>query len=152
MSIGFFTDRQRQPGEAEVAVALGDAKARWDALVANIRAIPKVGEDFRFMYGKNYGWGLRFRLKGKLLTAFYPNDGFFVAQMILSLAQLAEVEEFDLHAGARKALDAATLYAEGKWLFVRVETDGDGADVRRLIGVRGEAWWGLAQNSPLTSS
>ena len=136
MSIGFFTDRIHQPTEAEIAAALGGAGARFAEMVAETRAIPRVVEDFRFMYGKTYGWAVRFRLKGKLLAAFYPNAGFFVAQVILSPAQLAEVEGVDLHAAARKALDTATLYAEGKWLFVPVRTAEDEADVRRLIGVK----------------
>ncbi len=136
MSIGFFTDRNQRPIEAEIAKALGGAERRWTGMVRETRVLPKVTEDFRFMYGRNYGWALSFRLKGKLLTALYPNEGFFVAQVILSPAQLAGIEGYGLNASARKALSAATLYTEGKWLFVRVETDEDGADVWKLIGVK----------------
>jgi hypothetical protein len=55
-----------------------------------------------------------------LLTAFYPNAGFFVAQVILSSAQLAGIEDLDLHAGVRTALDPAFGRHE-----VYTEIDGD---------------------------
>jgi hypothetical protein len=64
MSIGLFTNRNRQPMEAEIVAALGGAKALWNGLLAETRSNPKVAEDFRFMYGRNYGWALSFCLRG----------------------------------------------------------------------------------------
>jgi len=56
----------------------------WEALVGHIRATYNTREDFRFCYGRQYGWALRFRSKASLLTALYPAKNSFTVQVILN--------------------------------------------------------------------
>ena len=93
-------------------------------------------EDFKFLYGGGYGWALRFRTKGKLLSALFPNRGYFVALIILNSKQLADVGSLRLHRNAQCSIDSANLYKERKWLFLKVENHVDGKDIRELIKLK----------------
>lgn len=136
MSIGIFTDRNSRPNEAEVAGALRGASGRWTKLAGYVRSTYAAREEFKYLYGKTYGWGLQFRSKGKLLLSLFPNDGYFVALIILGVGDLGEAEKLDLHDHAREAIEAANLYAEGKWLSVAVRGSDDLSDVRNLLKIK----------------
>jgi hypothetical protein len=41
-----------------------------------------------------------------------------------------------LHKNARAAIERATLYAEGKWVFSPVRSDSDLKDVLQMIGLK----------------
>jgi hypothetical protein len=60
MSIGLFTDKKRQPSDAEIRAALGDRLPLWEELAQSIRqSYPAAQEDIKFLYGQKYGWALR---------------------------------------------------------------------------------------------
>ena len=80
MSIGAFTDKNHQPTDTEVFETIGPMLQAWQALVQFIRENYRVQEDFKFMYGEKYGWALRFRTSGKLLTSLYPARKGFTVQ------------------------------------------------------------------------
>ncbi len=92
------------------------------------------------MYGKRYGWAVRFRLTGKLLTSLYPNLNHFVAQIILNTNQLLEVKNAKLHENSQRAIEEANLYPEGKWLFIFVKTADDAEDVKHLLELKRRKW------------
>ncbi len=136
MSIGAFTDKLYKPTDSEVVKTLGASYHRWLFLVEHLRGDLRPKEDFAFLYGKGYGWALRFRLKGKLLTSLFPNEGYFTVQVNLTKAHLYEAGRIHLHRNAQVAIEGATLYPEGKWTFTQVRTDGDLKDVIRLIELK----------------
>jgi len=53
-------------------------------------------------------------------------------QVNQSRRQLPEAKTMGLHRNAPVALENATLYAEGKWLFAPVRTEADLKDAPRL--------------------
>ena len=136
MSIGTFTERNQRPKDSEVVEALGSSHARWLALVGHLRTTFGAREDVAFLYGKGYGWALRFRLKGKLLASLFPGRGHFTVQINLSRSQLSQTGALHLHEKAAAAIDAANLYAEGKWIFAPVHNQSDVKDVLRLLGLK----------------
>ena len=136
MSKSSFIDKNHQPSEAEIAAVLSSARTNWDLALEGIRAVGKTQEDLKFMYGRPYGWGIRLRLKGKLLTALYPNQNYFVVQVILDSKRLKEVGQIRLHPNAREAIQNANLYPEGKWLFIKIETRADVEDVKELLKLK----------------
>jgi hypothetical protein len=140
VSIGTFTDKDHRPTEKEISSALGSSLSNWSSILEQIRKSSKVQEDFKFMYGKRYGWAVRFRLTGKLLTSLYPNLNHFVAQIILNTNQLLEVKTAELHENAQRAIEEANLYPEGKWLFIPVKTAVDTEDVKHLLELKRRKW------------
>jgi Protein of unknown function (DUF3788) len=135
-SKGAFTERNREPTQTQVVQALGASVQLWQALIQHIRATYDGQEDFKFCYGKQYGWALRFRVKGGLLTALYPNRNSFTAQVILSRSALRQAQTLKLGNGVRQAIAKAKPYPEGKWLFVPVRSEQDFRDVRHLLELK----------------
>ncbi len=136
MSHSAFADKQRQPTPTEILDVLGPAATAWGAFGQHLREAYRVEEDLKFMYGEKYGWALRFRRRGRLLTALYPASGAFVVQVILGGAALEQAQRSDLGQNARRALAAAKPYPEGKWLFIRVESQTDSDDARQLVALK----------------
>lgn len=138
MSIGFFTDKTHRPTDAEVRKTIGAMQSTWQALEKSIRKDYSALEDFIFLYGKTYGWATRFRINGKLLTAFYPTQDGFTVQINLSAAAVEQALKMKLGKNARRAIAWANPYPEGRWLFIQMKTKKDLDDARRLIALRAE--------------
>jgi hypothetical protein len=136
MSKSAFIDRRHVPSETEIVTTLSSAHANWNSIVEEIRKVARTQEDFKFMYGKPYGWGIRFRLKGKLLAALYPNQNYYVVQVVLGPKQLEEADHLQLKPNAREAIQSANPYPEGKWLFIKVESGKDVEDVKELLKLK----------------
>jgi hypothetical protein len=138
MSIGLFTDKQHRPTDAEVREAIGPRLPLWQELVRFIRETYPTQEDFKFLYGKTYGWALRFRIKGQVLTSLYPTQGGFTAQVNLNPEAVEQAQSMGLGHNVQQAIGRAYPYPEGRWLFIPVESGEDVRDVQRLLALRVE--------------
>jgi hypothetical protein len=138
MSIGIFTDKNHQPTNAEIFEAIGKMLPAWQVLVKFIRENYAVQEDFKFLYGKKYGWALRFRINGKLLTSFYPTQNSFTAQVILNPAAIKQTQSMKLGKNVRRVITKAHPYPEGRWLFIPVESERDIRDIQQLLELKSE--------------
>ena len=136
MKIGAFNQKECPPTEAEILAALGPALNSWNELSRWMHETLLAQQDLKYMYGKKYGWALRFQISSALLSALYPAEGGFVAQVILNRAALDQVSLLRLGKGAKRAIDQAHLYAEGKWLFIDVASKRDADDVKRLLKLK----------------
>lgn len=96
----------------------------------------KAEQSLKYLYGKQYGWAKQFRFKGRLITALFPNEGYFVVLIILNAGQLLAASQLHLHKNTIDAIDAANLYREGKWLFVRVQKPNDVRDIEALLRLK----------------
>ena len=136
MRVGYFIDKNREPSPEEIENALGELKPLWDDLIQSIRTGYSPEEDFKFLYGKNYGWGRRFRTKGKLLAVLYPAGAGFVVQLIMSESAIDTILTMGFGSNVRQAIDNATPYTEGRWLFIPVEDAEDLSDIKRLLVIK----------------
>ena len=138
MSYSVFADKQTRPTSDEVRQALGSVWQEWTSLLEFLSSHFRPQEDFRFLYGNNYGWAVRFREKGKLLTALFPNRDHFIALVILNTKQLDCAKRLKFGSGTREAIGSANLYSEGKWLFVPVSGSSDVEDVQTLLELKAQ--------------
>lgn len=139
MSIGVFTDKKHQPTDDEIRQAIGPKLSAWQELVLFIRENYPSDEDFKFLYGKEYGWALRFRIRGKLLTSLYPTEDGFTVQINLSQAAVAQAQRMKLGDNVKEAIARANPYPEGRWLFIPVCSASDIQSIKQLLALRGEA-------------
>ncbi len=139
MGIGLFTDKAQQPTDTQVLEAIGSRLPLWHALVRFVREQYPVQEDFKYLYGKNYGWALRFRVKGKLLVSLYPTQGGFTTQVNLSSDAVEQAQRMRMSKNVRQAMARARPYPEGRWLFIPVESENDVRDIQRLLALRVDA-------------
>jgi hypothetical protein len=136
MSYGVFIDKKHHPTEVEIIDAIGPLLPTWQALVRHVRATYPVQEDFKFLYGKNYGWALRFRIKTQLLVNLYPSQGGFTAQVNLNPAAVEKALGMQLGQNAQQAITRAHPYPEGRWVFIPVESEKDAQDIQSLLALR----------------
>ena len=138
MSIGLFIDKKHQPTEAEILEAVGPKLPMWKTLIQHIHEQYLVVEELKFLYGKKYGWALRFRVKSQLLTNLYPVSGGFTVQVNLSQTAIDRALSRNLGRNVKEAIDRANPYPEGRWLFVPVESEEDIQDIKQLLTFRAE--------------
>jgi hypothetical protein len=138
MSVGLFTDKNHRPTEAEILEAVGPRLSTWQELIHFIRENYRVEEEFKFLYGEKYGWGLRFATKGKLLTSLYPVQSGFTVQIILRPEAVEKAQRMKMGKNVRKSIARAKPWPEGRWLFIPVESEKDLRNVQQLLALRVE--------------
>ena len=134
MSIGAFTDKKQRPSETEIRDMMGAGLTGWKELTQFVRQQYAPEEEFRFMYGKKYGWAFRFQMRGKLLTSFYPTEGGLTVQINLGPAAVDQALAMDLGENVLSVINQATAYSEGRWLFIPVKSLQDIQD--KDLGIR----------------
>jgi len=132
MAVGAFVDKERQPTMQEIFVSIGAKRKSWERLAQFIADNYRVKGDFAF-YGKNYGWALRFRKGGKALASIYPGKDSFTVQIVLGETLVEKASGLKLGRNVRKVLENAHQFPEGRWLFIRVESQQDITDVQQLL-------------------
>jgi hypothetical protein len=134
LSVVYFVDKSYVPTEDAIQEKLGSALHLWTSLVDILSS--RAEQNLKYLYGRQYGWAKQFRIKGKPVVSLFPNEGYFVALIILNQDQLLAASQLRLHKNAIRAMDAANLYREGKWLFMRVEKLNDLKDIEALLKLK----------------
>jgi hypothetical protein len=135
MAIGLFLDKDYQPTETAVFAALGARRALWEGLTQFIADNYPIPGEWNFG-GKNYGWNLWYRKSGKTLINLYPQDGYFVAQIVLGKDQVEQVLNLKLGKNVGTILRETPQLHDGRWLFIKVKTARDVKDVQQLLRVK----------------
>lgn len=83
MGIGIFVDKTHRPSTEEMLASIGAKRKLWERLARFIAENYQIKSDLVF-YGKNYGWALRHRKRGKARLSVYPGKGSFTVQIVLA--------------------------------------------------------------------
>ena len=135
MTIGLFVGKEHQPTAMEVLDVLGAKQALWEGLTHFIADNYPIPGEWNFG-GKNYGWNLWYRKSGKTLTSLYPQKGYFVAQIVLGKEQVEQALALKLGKNVATVLAETPQLHDGRWLFIKVKTRRDVADVQQLLQVK----------------
>jgi len=138
MTVGGFVDKNHQPAMKEIRTSLGPKKDLWDELIRFVEENHRVKSDFAF-YGVNYGWAMRFRKGGKALLSLYPGKDSFVAQIVLGETSARKASGLKLGRNVRRVLENTRQLADGRWLFIRVNSKKDANDCRNLLTLKSES-------------
>ena len=131
-----FIDRAQKPHDANVHAVLSRARKAWEDLVGHLEETYSLKGSLHFMYGPRYGWALRFERGGRLVLALYPNRGYLIVQIILSIPQVSAAIAMGLPLFVLKVLEAAKKYPEGRWLFIPVKSLSAARELRPLIELK----------------
>jgi hypothetical protein len=135
MSIGIFTDKERQPGQVEIQAALGLAYPLWERLVRFIEDAYGLPGEISFG-GRKYGWNIWYRKGGKSLASIYPQGGGFTVQIVLGREQVEKVAGLELGDGVRTVFENTPQLHDGRWLFIPVQSERDVQDIEQIVLVR----------------
>jgi hypothetical protein len=120
------------PTRESLVGALMDATELWDWLAERIRL--QMGARGSWEWGgPKYGWQQRFKRAGRPFVTLTPEGGAFTALVILGREEAERAGRLSLGERARRTFDDAREYHDGRWLYLRVETAGDAADVGSLL-------------------
>jgi len=135
MSKGFFTDKTSRPAERDIIAIIGKAWNKWDFLFHHLMTEFHLKGEFRF-YGINYGWALRFNKSGRSVIALYPDKDCFTVQIILNKNQTESALAGDLDSNMIKTIRNTEPVHEGKWIYLKIDTDTEMKDILTLVDIR----------------
>lgn len=128
-----FEDKANEPGQAALAAALGPSKPLWDGLVGHIAATyPPIDREWTFYKS----WSLRLKHKKRTILYLLPRDGTFLCAFVFGARATEEARKSRLPKAARKAIDEAPVYAEGRGFRLEVRTARDVATMTRLAAIK----------------
>lgn len=130
-----FMDPDHVPTEPEIAAALGTSAPLWARLTTHVDEAYGI-EPTLVPPSRNYGWDVKYRKGGKTLVSLTPDEGGFTALVVLGEKEAEAVGELELGEHVRSVFDEARQLRDGRWLFVRVESERDVEDVERLLAVK----------------
>ena len=132
MPIGYFLDKAQPPAQEDLQEAMGNVFPLWERLLRFIQTNYQLPGEMSYG-GKKYGWNMWYRKSGKSLTSLYPQQGGFVAQVVLGREQAEKAAGLQLGEKVRLLVDETPLLHDGKWLFIPVKEEADVQDVERLL-------------------
>jgi Protein of unknown function (DUF3788) len=117
-----FIGKAEQPTDADLAVALGDAKPVWDRLVSALIAdCPELVPEWKF-YSLKMGWAFRLQHKKRNIIHFGPCTGSFQVLLILGDRTVRALHAASVPERLRELLATAPKYPEGTGIrFLRVK-------------------------------
>jgi hypothetical protein len=118
-----FIGLPKPPTEAEVGVALGKARSRWDRLLAALA--PLCDGRTWGSSGKRHGWSLRLQRKERVIVYLTPGKGELMASFALGDRAMSAARAAGLPPSVVAVLDSARRYAEGHAVRLEVKTAAD---------------------------
>ncbi len=125
----------KPPTDAELAVALGDAKSLWDQLVSGLAAEHGLKTEWK-SYSIKMGWGMRLKRKERNIVHFSPRRGGFQAALIFGEKAMAAVRAAKWPLRIRKILDEAPRYPEGTGVRLEIKSARDIQVVAKLAEIK----------------
>jgi hypothetical protein len=135
MSLGIFLDKEHRPSEKEIERALGKRYVLYEALIDFMKRSYQLGGELSYG-GKNYGWNLWFRKSGKTLLNLFPQDGFYIAQVVLGKEQVEKAKVLKLGKRVAEVFSKASQFHDGRWLYAPVKTAKDAKDIQELVALK----------------
>jgi hypothetical protein len=135
MGVGILLEKGHPPSRKEMERVVGPKAALFRALLDFMSASYQL-EGERNFGGKNYGWNLWYRKRGKTLVNVFPQKGYFVAQVVLGKEQVEKVSALTLEKNVQGVFRQAPQYHDGRWMYIPVKTKRDVQDVQSLIRLK----------------
>jgi hypothetical protein len=128
-----FTDPKHQPTLEEIRSALGSCFRLWERLTGFIEKSYQIEGVWSTWGPAKSGWNLRYRRKGKSLTALHPQQERILVQIVLGKAQADRALQLELGEKVSTMLRETPQLRDGRWLFIPVTSEFDAEDVEKLL-------------------
>jgi hypothetical protein len=136
MPANAFINKAEAPGNADVASALGPAKAAWDRFLNDLAQELDVNVHEWKCHSPKWGWSLRVKRKSRTIVWLSPCPGGFNVAFIFGDKALAAARRATLPARVVTALDAATKYPEGTGIRLHVKHPRDVGALKKLAAIK----------------
>ncbi|MGD0350146.1 MAG: DUF3788 domain-containing protein [Verrucomicrobiota bacterium] len=131
-----FIGKPQKPTDAELAAALGTAKALWDQLLASLANEHNLTVQEWNSYSRKAGWSLRLKLKERNILYLAPCQGCFFASFALGDKAVQAARQSGLPQSVVKIINEAKRYAEGTAVRIEIKKAKDIETVTKLAGIK----------------
>ena len=131
-----FMKKDSLPTEAEVAKTLGANYTHLENIRKYIlESFGDTVEEWKF-YGEKHGWTLKnfYKKRNLYFIGIYP--GYFRIAFIFGDRAAEKVAASDISPGFKEELANAKKYAEGRGLYIKVDSPELIEDLRQLIRIK----------------
>ncbi len=136
MDISIFPEKDRKPGEHDLAAALGETYAHWCFLRDHVTgSISGTTGEWNFP-GMKYGWNYRIKDKRRAVIYLLPRDKYFLAAMVFGPKATNEILAGDIAHSIREELRNARPYAEGRGIRIEIRDGKLLPDILKLITIK----------------
>ena len=137
--LSVFGDKSAVPSDETVSDVLGAASSIWGDLRTHVQDnYPNITGEWKH-YGKAAGWTYKLISKKRNLLFFVPMTDCFRVRIVLGEKASACVEaDSELPSAIKKALRAATPYAEGRSLDIDINQREQLETIKRLLKIKFE--------------
>jgi hypothetical protein len=136
MTPNAFINKPKQPTDAELAAALGPAKAVWDQLLADLEQDYGVNIHEWRCYSPKWGWSLRVKRRARTIIWLSPRTGCFEVLFILGAKAMLAAQQSKLPMRIVKVMDEAPKYPEGTGVRLEMKSARDIGALKKLAVIK----------------
>ena len=136
MALSAFATDGTPPRPEDLKKTLGKAGALWAGFVGGVEAkVPSLQQRWNYS-GAKFGWSLRLMKRNRILVYMTPQDGRFLVGVVLGNKAVEAADHERLSPMARKAIDSAPRYAEGRGIRLTVASRRDLTAALQLVALK----------------
>jgi hypothetical protein len=136
MEASVFTDKEKKPGDDDLAVALGATFKLWLSLKDFVlEKCPVALQEWHYP-GEKYGWSFRIKDKKRAIIYFLPRERFFKVAFVFGEKATAQVLASGIAPAIKSLLEQAKAYAEGRGIRVDIRDKSGLADIKKLVEIK----------------
>jgi hypothetical protein len=136
MSPNAFINKPKPPTAAELATALGPAKAVWDQWLTDLAREYGANVHEWNSYSPKAGWSLRVKRKARTIVWLAPCLGCFRVAFILGDKAMSAARQSKWPKRVVKVMDEATKYPEGTGIRLEVKSSRDIGTLKKLAAIK----------------
>jgi hypothetical protein len=131
-----FINRTAPPTDADVAAALGPAKAAWDQLLSDLAQELDVNVHEWKCHSPKWGWSLRAKRMARTIVWLSPSQSCFTVLFILGDKAVRAARQSKLPQRIVETLDAAPKYPEGTGVRLQVKNARMVGTLKKLAAIK----------------
>jgi hypothetical protein len=130
-------DKDIRPSKRSILNAISRRLELWKSLKNFLDKNYDFQPELKF-FGKKYGWCHKYRRKGKTLCVVFPETNAFTVLVVLGKNEIMQFSNMasEFNENTRNIFENAHQYFDGKWVYKRVLSNSDLADVKQLIKIK----------------
>ena len=131
-----FINRTAPPTDADVAAALGPAKAAWDQLLSDLAQELDVNVHEWKCHSPKWGWSLRVKRRARTIVWLAPCLGCFQVAFIFGDKAMQAARQTKWPKRVVKVMDEAPKYPEGTGIRLEVKSSRDIGTLKKLAVIK----------------
>jgi hypothetical protein len=136
MALSAFDDKSHPPQPDEIHQIFGSTAKLWQAIISHVTGTyPPITEHWNFS-GAKFGWSLRLKQKDRIILYLTPQEGHFLAGIVLGEKAARAAHENGLPEAVLNLIDAAPKYAEGRGIRMAVISDDEVEVVKQFVKLK----------------